>query len=94
MLNEGGDSAYNPVALDGNMFPSLPPYDPPREHVITDSVPVTLNPAEAPSITKHPVVPAPVRAQPGPVPRLVGLGYQAAVAAASYGSPLLSWYSL
>ena len=47
MLNEGGDSAYNPVALDDNMLPSLPPCDPSREHVTTDSVPVTLNPAEA-----------------------------------------------
>ena len=87
MLNEGGDSAYNPVALDDNMFPSLPPHDPSREHAITDSVPVTLNPAEAPSITRHPVVPPPIRAQVDPVSRLVGLGHQAAVAAASPARP-------
>ena len=68
MLNEGGDSAYNPVALDDNTFPSLPPLDPSREHAITDSiVPVTLRPAEAPSITRHPIVPPPTRAQVGPV---------------------------
>ena len=53
MLNEGGESAYNPVALDDNMFPSLPPHDPSREHVITNSVPVALHPAEAPSITQR-----------------------------------------
>ena len=35
MLNEGGESAYNPVALDDNMFPSLPPYDPSRESMLS-----------------------------------------------------------
>ena len=87
MLNESGDSAYNPVALDDNMFPPLPPHDPSREHVITDSVPVMLRPAEAPSITRHPVVPPPARAQVGPVSRLVGLGHQASAAAASPARP-------
>ena len=87
MLNEGGDSAYNPVALDDNMFPSLPPHDPSRAHVITDSVPVALQPAEAPSITRRPVVPPPTRAQVGPVSRLVDLGHQAAAAAASPARP-------
>ena len=55
MLNEGGVSAYNPVSLDDNMFPSLPPQDPSREHVITDSVPVTLHPADASNTLRHPV---------------------------------------
>ena len=87
MLNEGGDSAYNPVALDDNMFPSLPPHDPSREHVITDSVPVALRPAESPSITRHPVVPPPTRAQVDPVSRLVEMGRQAAVGAASPARP-------
>ena len=87
MLNGGGGSAYHPVAIDDNMLPSLPPHDPSREHVITDSVPVTLNPAEAPSITRRPVVPPPVRAQVDPVSRLVGMGHQAAVAAASPPRP-------
>ena len=65
------NSAYNPVALDDNMFPSLPPYDPPREHAITDIVPVALQPAEAaPSITRRPVVPPPTRAQVDPVSRI------------------------
>ena len=64
MLNEGGDSAYNPVALGNNMFPLLPPHDPPREHIITDAAPVALHPAEAPSITRRPVVPPPTRARP------------------------------
>ena len=71
MLNEGGDSAYNPVALDDNMFPLLPPHDPSRGHVITDSVPVALRPAGTPSITRRPVVPPPTRAQADPVSRLV-----------------------
>ena len=72
---------------DVNIFPSLPPHDPPGEHVITDSVPVTLNLAEAPSITRRPVVPPPIRAQVDPVSRLVGLGHQAAVSAASPARP-------
>ena len=55
MLNEGGVSAYNPVSLDGNMPPSLPPQDPSREHSITDSVSVTLHPADAPNALRHPV---------------------------------------
>ena len=55
MLNEGGVSAYNPVLLDDNMFPSLPPQDPSREHAITDSVPVTLHPADASNTLRHPV---------------------------------------
>ena len=55
MLNEGGVSAYNPVSLDDNMFPSLPPQDPSREHVISDSVPVTLQPADASNTLRHPV---------------------------------------
>ena len=55
MLNEGGVSAYNPVSLDDNMFPSLPPQDPSREHAITDSVPVTLHPADASNTLRHPV---------------------------------------
>ena len=90
ILNEGGDYAYNPVALDDNMLPSLPPHDPSREHVITDSVPVTLQPAEAPSITRRPVVPPPTRAQVEPVSRLVGLNRQAAAAAACPARPRLS----
>ena len=49
MLNEDGVSAYNPVSLDDNMFQSLPPHDPSREHAITDSVPVALHPADAPN---------------------------------------------
>ena len=75
------------MALDDNTFPSLPPHDPSREHAITDSVPVTLHPAEAPSIARRPVVPPPIRAQVDPVSRLVGLGYQAAVAAAPPARP-------
>ena len=55
MLNEGGISAYNPASLDDNMFPSLPPQDPSREHAITDSVPVALHPANAPNTLRHPV---------------------------------------
>ena len=69
------------------MFPSLPPHDPSREHAITDSVPVALHPAEAPSITRRPGVPLPIRAQVDPVSHLVGLGYQAGVAAASPARP-------
>ena len=53
MLNEGGVSAYSPVSLDGNMFPSLPPQDPSREHVIADSVPVTLHPADEPNVLRR-----------------------------------------
>ena len=55
MLNEGGVPAYNPVSLDGNMPPSLPPQDPSREHAITDSVSVALHPADAPNALQHPV---------------------------------------
>ena len=55
MLNEGGVSAYNPVSLDDNMFPSLPPQGPSREHAITDSVPVTLHPTDASNTLRHPV---------------------------------------
>ena len=87
MLNEGGDSTYDPVALDDIVLPLLPPLDPPRKNVFTDSVPVTLRPAEAPSITRHPIVPPPTRAQVGPVSRLVGSGRQAAAAAASPARP-------
>ena len=75
------------MALDDNMFPSLPPYDPSREHVTTDSVPVTLRPAESPSITRHPAVPPPTRAQVDPASRLVEMGRQAAVGAASPARP-------
>ena len=87
MSNEGGVSAYNPAALDDNMSPSLPPHDPSREHVITDSVPVTLRPTESPSITQHPVVPPPTSEQADPVSRLVAMGHQAAVGAASPARP-------
>ena len=48
-------SAYNPASLDDNMFPPLPPQDPSREHVISDSVPVTLQPADASNTLRHPV---------------------------------------
>ena len=54
MLNEGGVSAYNPVSLDGNMFPPLPPQDPSRGHAITDSVSVSLHPADAPNTLRYP----------------------------------------
>jgi len=63
------------------MFPSLPPQDPSREHVITDSVPVTLTPADASNTLRHPVsaphpdaladvpaAPAPSDADDAPVP--------------------------
>ena len=81
MLNEGGVSAYNPVSLDDNMFPSLPPQDPSREHAITDSVPVALHPADAPNTLRHavsaprpdaradvPAAPAPSDADDAPAP--------------------------
>ena len=87
MFNEGGVSAYNPVSLDDNMFPSLPLQDPSREHVITDSVPVTVRPAEAPSIPRHPAVPPPTREQIDPVSRPVAMDRQAAVDPASPARP-------
>ena len=87
MLNEGGVSAYNPASLDDNMFPSLPPQDPSREHAIIDPVPVTLRPAEAPSHPRHPTVPSPTREQVDPVSRLVAMGRRAAVDAASQSRP-------
>ena len=87
MLNEGGVSAHSPASLDGNMFTSLPAQDPSREHATTDSVPVTLRPAEAPSITRHPAVPPPTREKVDPISRLVAMGRQAAVDAASPARP-------
>ena len=87
MLNEGGISAYNPAALDDSMLLSLPPHDPSRKHVITDSVPVALRPAESPSITRHPAVPPPASKQVDPASRLVAMGHQAAVDAASPARP-------
>ena len=78
-----------PVALDVNMFPSLPPVDPSfRKHVITDSVPVVLQPSDAPSHTRHPAVPPPAREQVDPVSRLVAMGHQAAIDTAPLARPL------
>ena len=50
-------------------------------------MPVALRPAESPSITRYPAVPPPTREQVDPVSRLVAMGRQAAVGAASPARP-------